>query len=685
MSRLARLTKARTAAVIGGREAGIVIRQLKDLGFTGEIWPVNPKRPEIEGIACFSSVDALPGAPDAAFIGVPREATIEQVATLSALGAGGAVCYASGFAEVGAEGRTLEGRLVDAAGEMPIVGPNCHGFVNYLDRVVMWPDAHGGKPVESGVAIVSQSGNMAINFTMQRRGLPLAGVYSLGNQAQLGMADLIEALAEDERVTAIGLHIEGLDDIAAFSRAAGIAREKRTPIVALKTGRSAAAARITESHTSSLAGPDKLYAALFARTAVARVNTVTALLEALKLLHFGGPIDGNRIASMSCSGGEAALVADLAEPLGLVFPELTASHQAQVRSTLNDYVDVANPLDYHTFIWGDDDALEACYGAMLDGGFDATMLINDIPDRDHLDASQWQAATRAMIRAANAREARAMVVATLPECLPEAMADELSGAGIAPMIGLEDCLSALSAAAAIGRGWDVGAAPFSPALPAPARDAETRPLDENEAKQRLSEVGVRVPQRSECLATDAPGVAAAIGFPVVVKALSDTLAHKSDAGGVRLGLADENAVAVAAAEMANLSDRFLVEEMISDGVAEIIVGIENDAQFGPALVIGSGGILTELVGDSATLLLPTNETELRAALAGLKVSRLLDGYRGKPEGDVDAFVSAALAIADFAVDHHDTLAALDVNPLIVRPKGDGVCAVDAWMRLVDNS
>ena len=683
MSRLARLTTAKTAAIIGGREAGIVIRQLKDLGFKGEIWPVNPKRPEIEGLTCYGSVDDLPEVPDAAFIGVPREATIDQVSRLSALGAGGAVCYASGFAEVGAEGRALEQRLVEAAGPMPIIGPNCHGFVNYLDRVVMWPDAHGGKPVDSGVAIVSQSGNMAINFTMQRRGLPLAGVYSLGNQAQVGMADLIGALAGDDRVTAIGLHIEGLDDIAAFAVAADIACKSGTPIVALKTGRSKAAARITESHTSSLAGPDKLYDALFSRTGVARVNTVTALLETLKLLHFGGPLSGNRVASMSCSGGEAALVADLAEPLGLVFPELTSEHQARVRETLNDYVDVANPLDYHTFIWGDDAALEACYGAMLDGGFDAAMLINDIPDRDHLDASQWQAATRAMVRAANARKSRAMVVATMPECMPATMADELAAAGIAPMIGLEDCLTAIAAAANIGRQWAHNRAAYCPALPAPDPDADSCALDENEAKQRLADIGLHVPARIECSAADAPGAAASIGFPVVAKAISGTLAHKSEAGGVRLALAAKDDVASAVADMANLSDRFLVEEMIDDGVAEIIVGIESDPQFGPALVIGSGGILTELVADSATLLLPANEEDVRSALSGLKVSALLNGYRGKPKGDAEALIIAILAVADFAVTHHETLLALDVNPMIVRPEGKGVCVVDAWMRLAE--
>ncbi len=683
MTRLTRLLTAGTAAVIGGREAAVVIEQLVLMGFAGEIWPVNPKRAEIAGLKCHAGLDGLPGVPDVAFVAVPREATVEQVSRLAAMGAGGAVCYASGFAEVGEEGRNFERRLVEAAGDMPVIGPNCYGFINYLDRVVMWPDAHGGVPVDRGVAIVSQSGNMAVNFSMQNRGLPLAGVYSLGNQAQTGMAQMIEALARDPRISAIGLHIEGLDEIADFAKAAETARLTGTPLVTLKTGRSETAARITESHTSSLAGPDKLYDALFARLGVARVHSLTALLETLKLLHFGGPLDGNAIASMSCSGGEAALVADLAEPLGLVFPDLAPDHAQQVRATLNDYVDVANPLDYHTFIWGDDDALETCFGAMLEGGFDATLLILDFPNRDHLDATPWLSASRALIRAATARNERALVVATLPECLPTAISEEIAAAGLAPMVGLDDCLTAIASAAAIGKAWADGPVAWSPALPSIAPGTKTRNLDEHAAKTLLAEAGISIPRGSVCSLEDAPTIAEEIGFPLVLKVVSETLAHKSDAGGVRVGLADRDAVETALRSMAHLGERFLVEEMIGDGVAEIIIGIASDPQFGPSLVLGAGGVLTELVADSATLLLPTTAKDVRKALSGLKVSALLNGYRGKPSGDVHSLVEAVLTVAEFALRHHDTLIALDVNPLIVQPAGKGVCAVDAWMQFAE--
>lgn len=678
MAKLDRLLRPRSVAVIGGREAGAVIRQLRQVGFAGDIWPVNPRRESLEEIACFTSLDALPAPPDAAFVAVPNVATIETVSRLRMAGCGGAVCYASGFGELGQAGKALEAELLSAAGDMPVFGPNCYGFINYLDRCALWPDEHGGRPVERGVAIVTQSGNMGMNFTMQRRGMPLAGLYTLGNQARITITDMVAALAADPRVTAIGLHIEGLADMRAFTDACRVARETATPVVALKTGRSSAAARITESHTSSLAGPDRLYDALFRRTGVARVDTVPELLETLKFLHFNGVPDGRAICSLSCSGGEAALVADLADRHGLVFRALETAHRDRVRATLNDYVDVSNPLDYHTFIWGRAEETEACFTAMLSGGFDTSMLIIDFPNRSDLDASAWHLTTRAFTAAARAIGARGVVVATMPECLPEDAMDELSSEGIAPMTGLDECLTAISAAAGIGEAWarpDI--ANLLPGMPLPV--VKPRSLDEHDAKVRLAEYGLAVPNGVVCTREEVRRSADALGYPVALKALSETLTHKSEADGVKIGLDGGDDVERAAAGMAELSDRFLVETMVTDTVAEIIVGIEADPQFGLALVIGAGGVLTELVRDSATILLPCTKDDVADAIDGLQVKTLLDGFRGKPAGDTAALVSAVMTIARFAADHRGSLAGLDINPLLVRPKGRGVCGVDAWM------
>jgi acyl-CoA synthetase (NDP forming) len=206
---LDRLLRPRSLAVIGGNEAAEVIRQSRRMGYGGQLYAVNPLRAEIEGLACYRSVEDLPEAPDAAFVAVNRHRTVEVVAALKARGAGGAVCYASGFMESGGAGEGLNRDLLAAAGDMPILGPNCYGLVNYMEGAALWPDQHGGKPVERGVAILSQSGNMGINFTMNRRGLPLAFVAALGNQAQIGLSAMTAALAADPRITAIGLHIEG--------------------------------------------------------------------------------------------------------------------------------------------------------------------------------------------------------------------------------------------------------------------------------------------------------------------------------------------------------------------------------------------------------------------------------------------------------------------------------------------
>ena len=327
---------------------------------------------------------------------VPADTTIDILGDLSACGAGGAIAYAAGFAETGAEGKARQRRLVEAAGNMPVIGPNCFGTINYLDRVALWPDQHGGIPVERGAAIVTQSGNLGINFTMQRRSLPLAYLVSLGNQAVIGIEDCIAALLQDERVTAIGLYIEGIADIAAFERSALAAMDGRVPLVALKSGRSAIGARLTMSHTASLAGDDAVCDAFLRRLGVARVDTVPELLETLKFLALGGPLAGDRLASMSCSGGEASLVADLARGRGVQFPALTEAHRGAVRETLNEFVDITNPLDYHTFIWGDQAAMTGCFTAMLRGDFDLGMFVLDYPRADRCSPDEWWTATRAI-------------------------------------------------------------------------------------------------------------------------------------------------------------------------------------------------------------------------------------------------------------------------------------------------
>ncbi|MEU4230961.1 acetate--CoA ligase family protein [Nonomuraea sp. NPDC026600] len=678
---LRRLLAPRHIAVFGGRPAAEVIRQCRQVGFAGELWPVHPYHDSIEGLTCFRAVDELPEAPDAAFVAVPREPTVDIVAALARRGAGGAVCYASGFAEAGGEGSARQRGLIEAAGAMAILGPNCYGVLNYLDRAALWPDQHGGTPVERGVAIVTQSGNLAVNLTMQRRSLPLAYVISLGNAAGAGLPEIVDALLDDRRITAIGLHIEGLDDVAGFSRVAIRALTRRVPLVALKSGSSELGALATLAHSSSLAGPDDLYDALFARLGVARVHDPVGLLETLKLLSVHGARKGTRIASASCSGGEASLVADLAQPRGLTLPAFPPAVRHRLRAVLGEAVAIANPLDYHTYIWGDRRAQTECFAGLLSAGFDAHLLVVDLPREDRCVPEDWETTLAAFIAATRRVGGPACVVSSLPEGLPEHVGARLLAEGIAPMQGLPECLDAIRAAALIGAA-QARAGDVRPVTPAP-RSPGTTPLllDEWNAKRALAALGLPVPEGALVGAEEAGPYADKLGYPVVVKAVSTSLPHKTEAGAVHLNLCGVDDVRGAVGRMSGLSDRFLVERMVQDTVAELIVGARHDPRFGLVLTVGAGGVLVELLRDVAQLLLPASRQEVRAALASLTIWPLLNGYRGRPPGDVAAVLDAVSVIARYAETHAGRLIELDVNPLLVRPEGHGVLAADALIRL----
>ena len=680
---LRRLLSPRHMAVFGGRAAAEVVRQCQQLGFAGEIWPVHPRHEFMEGLRCYPDVAALPAAPDASFIAVPRQGTIELVAELSARGAGGVICYASGFAEVGGEGVALQQQLVAAAGDMALLGPNCYGMLNYLDGVALWPDQHGGQRLARGVAIVTQSGNIGLNLTMQTRGLPLACLITVGNKAGASIEAIVEALLLDPRISAIGLHIEGLDDVAAFSRVALQALRQRVPLVALKAGSSALGAQITMSHTSSLAGPDALYQALFQRCGVARASDLAGLLETLKLLHVHGALPGRRIVSASCSGGEASLVADLAQARGLEMPALPAPAHQRLHAVLGNKVNVANPLDYHTYIWGDLAAQTECFAGLLDCRFDAHLLVLDFPRQDRCAADAWQTTVDAFIAAQAGHGARGVLVASLPEGLPESVARRLLAQGIAPMQGLADCLDAISHAADIGAAQHRAATITPLQAPVPLTLAGARLLDEASAKQALARFGVPVPVGQVLGRAQVLPYAAGLGYPVVLKALAPGLAHKTEAGAVRLNLQNDAELDAALDAMAPLSQHFLVEQMVRGALAELLVGVQRDPQFGLTLTLGAGGVFVELLRDSVTLLLPLTRADLLQALQTLQMWPMVTGYRGRAHGDVEALLDAIQAILAFAAAYADRLLELDVNPLLVLPVGRGVLAVDALIRLAD--
>ncbi|MFQ5422322.1 MAG: acetate--CoA ligase family protein, partial [Anaerolineae bacterium] len=467
-----------------------------------------------------------------------------------------------------------------------------------------------------GVAIITQSGNIGLNLTMQQRSLPLAYLISVGNQVGVTLHEYIEALITDERINAIGLHIEGLTDVAAFSRAAIKALALGIPIVALKSGTSELGRRIAISHTSSLVGTDQMVDALFDRVGVMRVHTLPQFLEALKFLSVIGPLPGSSIASISCSGGEAGLVADAAAALGLSMPPLVEKQRQALHAALGSKVALSNPLDYHTYIWGDEEAQTRCFSAMLLGTQDITLKLLDYPRPDRCDDAAWIKTAHAFCRAVQERGARGAVVASLPENLPSAAREMLLAQGVAPLQGIEESLIAIRGAARIDeRRRRVGE--IRPLTPTPPNNGPVHTLNEAESKQIIREYGIPTPQSTVCTAEEAVAAAQTIGFPVAVKLLSAGIIHKSDVGGVHLNLRHPQAVQQVVAEMRHLSEHFLVEAMAPSPVAELIMGVTRDPQFGLAVVIGVGGLLVELLQDRATLLLPTTPNEVEAALSSL--------------------------------------------------------------------
>jgi acyl-CoA synthetase (NDP forming) len=661
MTSLTRLLRPKSIAVLGAGWALNVIEQCRKMGFDGPVWPVHPTKSEIGGLKAYASLADLPGVPDATFIGVNRFATIEVVRELAAMGAGGAICFASGWTEAGEPG--LQAQLVAAAGDMPILGPNCYGVINYLDGALLWPDQHGGVRVERGVALVSQSSNIVINLGMQKRALPVAYVACLGNAAVVGLAELTGALLDDPRVTAVGLYIEGIDDAPAFAALADKARALGKGIVAIKSGKTELSRTAAASHTASLAGGGAASSAFLARIGVAEVNTPSELIETLKIFHVHGPSLGPRICSLSCSGGEAGLVADLAAPHGIDFPPVPQATHDRLFAVLGEIPTISNPLDYHTFIWGDGPKTTEVFTAMLQA-YDAGLYIIDPPRDDRCDPSGYQPALEAIVSAQRTSGRPAFPVASMAENFGEARAQALMDQGVVPLMGLETALAAIKAAQT-----PAGAPGWRPLTALAPRGAAL--LTEAEGKALLAAAGVPVPRAITGTLAEVTQGAVRLSAPYAMKGLG--FAHKTEAGAVRLGLATLQGQP----EMPGATG-YLVEEMVTGTVAEILLGLRRDPVYGVTLTLGMGGVTAEVLADTVTLVLPATRAEILAALARLRLWPLLDGYRGRPKADVAALADVALCLATAMED--PALEEIEINPVMVRAQG--AIAVDALVRKV---
>src|SRR3984957_9686850 len=509
---LHRLIAPRSIALVGaGAWTDAVAAGNAAIGYSGALWRVHPTRASSAATTYYRSIADLPGIPDAAFIAVPNHEAPSVAGALAARAAGGFVCFSAGFSETGTEsGLRLTRELEQSAGDLPYFGPNCYGFVNFFDRVAMMPDQIVGPPVERGVALICQSGTIALTLMFNQRSLPVGCLFTVGNQTRLAVEDLIEILCEDARVSAFGLYLEGIKDPERFARAAALARAAGKPIAVIKSGRTAAAVRTAHSHTGALAGADVVFEAFCRQAGIARCDTLSTLCETLKVFHMGGPLAGRKVLVMGASGGDKAVTADGSRGMGVDFVPLPPARAAALHELLTDRVTIANPFDIHTYLWFDPPALKRVFGEVLHSGYDAAGFMLDSPPEGQADAAAYDAVIDVFIDAARGAPSRAALIASLPETISPRIRKRCLDGGVIPLQGQREALEALSLAGGVGAAWRANPAvqlhlpPAQSGAPgtsvtsvtsvASVASGEIHALSEHDGKAALAEFGVRIPQ-----------------------------------------------------------------------------------------------------------------------------------------------------------------------------------------------
>ena len=681
---LSRLLHPRTIAVVGatdrdGSYAGETLLNLKRLGYAGTVWGVNPGREDAHGIPCFRALRDLPSAPDAVVVAIPAAGVPAAVAEAGEIGCGGAVVYGAGFGEV-ATGAGLERQLADAAArhELPVCGPNGNGIVALHERAALWGDAL--LPLEAGrVALVSQSGNVAVNALATRRGLRLHTVVSCGNAVGLDPAEWILALAEEDEVGSIAVYLEADGDGERLCEALARCAERGVGVAVLKVGASAAGAVAAAAHTGAVAGDQRVFRALVEEAGAAWAADVHELLELAKVLAVPGarPARTGGLAVLTCSGGDSALAADECERMGLALPALDPATAERLRELLPDAATVGNPLDYTALIWGEVDRLrDIVIAAGSDPGIDQVLVLYDQPAGiEGAPGESWSAVREGILAGAAASPAPVAVASTLPELLDDAAAVRFAAAGVPPVAGLRtglECVAALRQPPGdAARLRAIGAAAASRPAAAP-RDGW---LAEHEAKQLLR--AARLPVVEGRLVADEEDAVAALGElggPVALKLSAPSLRHKSDAGALALDLREEAELRAAHRRLGELDfddGRILVERMAAAG-AELLVSARMEGVV-PNLVIAAGGVWTELLADAAVVPLPASPERIEQAMRSLRTAPLLTGGRGRQPLDVAA--AARLAAAAGALLVEAQLELIELNPVFVHEQG--VTVVDA--------
>ena len=693
-----KLLAPRRIAVVGASEkegfGGDTCRNVMAYADTERVYFINPKRDTVFGKKCWPSLTDLPENIDLVVICTPKDSVEVLLRQAAAKGAGGAVVFASGYAEVGsAEGRAADAslRALCAELDMALMGPNCAGFINYVEKVVSFAFISDKRDRSGSVGIISQSGQLCLSL-MDCPGSRFSYSISAGNCTVVSMEDYLQYLVDDEHTKVIGLYLEGSTQPQKFVRALREAALKRKPVVVLKVGRSEKGSKVAASHTGSLAGADGVYDALFRKFGVIRVRDVEELHALTQTLATLPTLPtGPGVASLNFSGGETGICADMGDLCHLHYPDFAPQTLERLRDLLPDYASPANPLDTTASISYDADTYAAVLQTVIDDpsvdmvvmGY--TLLLEVADPCIHYMATGIEKVVR------GGRVKPLLMLPFLENTRNAEYQDKLAALGVPILPPPAYGFPLLKYIEEFVR-YSPSEHTLDMALPEQPLPQGRRTLSEFESAAILKHYGIATPAGS--VVTDADSavrVAETVGYPVVLKIASADIAHKSDMGGVRLRLADAKAVRAAFTEIMDNAarhaptakvDGVYVQGMLTPGT-EVIIGVQNDPQFGPAVLVGLGGIFVEVFRDTAMLPAPFTPEEAMTMLRSLKSLPLFTGYRGKEALDLEALARTVAAVSQLAAERRHSLAELDVNPVFVYPQGQGCCAADALAVLAE--
>ncbi|HEY5656714.1 MAG TPA: acetate--CoA ligase family protein [Myxococcota bacterium] len=683
------LLHAQSVAIVGisqpNRFGGVLYKNLTTFGYAGRIYGVNPRYDTLYEQPCYPSLRELPERPDCALLAVPNQRLLEALQEAADCDIPAAAIFASAYSEPVEGEPSLQARLRDVARsrDMAVCGPNCMGFVSLGQRLPVTGYPTNPATRAGNVTLIAHSGSVWDAFLQNRRGVAFNYIVSPGSEISTSMADYIQFALDDPTTRVIGLFLETVRDPETFMTALAEAAERDIPVVALKTGRSTRGAELAKAHSGALAGEDGAYDALFRHYGVQRAASIDEMIDALELFATGMRPATRYVSALLDSGGQRALLVDLAENEGVEFAPITDETSARLAEVLEPGLDPINPLD----AWGTGNGSENIYTEALraldaDPSTGLTLFAVDLYPLD--DPGSYYPTIVGPLKD-ELRNPLAFLV-HLSLTASEKQTAQLREMGIPVLMGTETGLRAAKHVleySAYQRERREALAGVTRAIPQPANLSALREqlqgaseaLDEYASKQILRAYGLVA---TEELRTDSLDetlrAAGEIGYPIALKTAGGDL-HKTERGGVRLGLANPEDLAAAYRDFeSRLGPRVLVQQMIPPGV-ELILGLVNDPQFGPLLTVGLGGIFVEVFKDVRMLMLPTAPDAVREALLGLRGAALLHGVRGRPAVDLEAAVRAAMGLAALAEDLGDRIAEIDVNPLVALP--DGAVVVDA--------